>query len=111
MRTIRAMLGNDEKVWVYFDSKETCEQFLNMAVAEGFHFGELPVEKWCFGHVIAVHSNGDMGHLSLLVWCLSFSQKAEDCLRKADFKKYIEGYEDYLCRDAHFSAHIFSDHR
>ena len=38
------------------------EQFVNMAVTEGFHFGNLPVERWTFGYVIAVHSNGNMGH-------------------------------------------------
>ena len=67
MRTIREMLGNDEKVQVYPNSEDTWKKFTSMAVAEGFHFGELPVERWSFGYVIAVHSNGDMGHLPLFI--------------------------------------------
>ena len=74
MRTIREMLGNDEKVWIYINGEDTWKMFVNMAVTEGFHFGELPAEKWAFGHAVAVHSNGKMGHLPLFVWCLSFQK-------------------------------------
>lgn len=100
MRTIREMLANDEKVWVYFDSKETWEKFVEMACSEGFHFGDLPVEKWAVGFVVAVHSNGDMGHLSLFIWCMSFSNCANQP-RKIEFRKYIDGEEEYLCEESH----------
>lgn len=42
MRTIREMLENDEKVWVYLNNEDTWKQFVNMAETEGFHFGDLP---------------------------------------------------------------------
>jgi hypothetical protein len=96
------MLGNDEKVWVYLNSEDTWKLFVNMAVAEGFRFGELPVERWAFGYVIAVHSNGDMGHLPLFVWCRSFSPDFESCTRKVDFLSFVNGDEDFLCRKPHF---------
>ena len=104
MRTIREMLGNDEKVWVYLNSEDTWKQFVNMAVAESFRFGELPVERWTFGYVIAVHSNGDMGHLPLFVWCRSFSSDVESCPRKVDFLGFVNGDEDYLCRKPYFRS-------
>ena len=108
MRMIREMLGNDEKVWVYLNSEDTWRQFIDMAVAEGFHFGDLPVDKWTFGYVIAVHSNGNMGHLPLFVWCLSFQKDADNCPQKLDFEKYIKECEDYKCRDPHFRQRLFS---
>lgn len=104
MRTIREMLGSDEKVWVYLNSENTWKQFVNMAVAEGFRFGELPVEKWSFGYVVAVHSNGDMGHLSLFVWCQSFSADVDSCPRKVDFRRFINNYYDYYCYTSHFKT-------
>lgn len=104
MRTIREMLGNDEKVWVYLNSEDTWKQFVNMAVAEGFRFGEFPVERWAFGYVIAVHSNGNMGHLPLFVWRRSFSPDVENCPQKVDFSLYLNDQDDYCCNISHFKA-------
>ena len=108
MRTIREMFGNVEKVWVYLNSEDTWKQFVNMTVAEGFHFGGLPVERWTFGYVIAVHSNGDMGHLPLFVWCQSFLSEADSCSIKVDFQRFVDGAEDYLCTESHFNVAIAS---
>ncbi len=102
MRTIREMLGNDENVWVYLNSEDTWKKFTSMAVAEGFHFGGLPVERWAFGYVVAVHSNGDMGHLPLLIWCRSFSADVENCPRKVDFSLYLGNQDKYSCFTSHF---------
>lgn len=102
MRTIRELLGCDEKVWVYLNSEETWNEFARMAATEGFHFGELPVERWEFGYVIAVHSNGEMGHLPLFVWCLSFSSGTGSCPRKVSFLSYVNDEEEYLCKESGF---------
>lgn len=104
MRTIREMLGNDEKVWVYLNSEDTWKEFTSMAIAEGFHFGELSLEKWTFGHVVAVHSNGDMGHLPLFIWCRSFSADVENCPKKVDLEQLINNHYDYYCYTSHFKT-------
>jgi len=106
MRTIREMLGNDEEVWVYLNSENTWKEFAHMAVAEGFHFGELPVERWFFGYVVAVHSNGDMGHLPLLIWCRSFSADVWNCPQKVDFRRVITNEKDCSCKESHFHCDI-----
>ncbi len=51
MRTIREMLGNDEKIWVYLKNEDTWKEFAQMAAAEGFHFGELPFESLSLIHI------------------------------------------------------------
>ena len=49
MRSIRELLTTEEKVWVYIGNEELWADFLRSA--EGFTFGELPRDKWKFGHV------------------------------------------------------------
>ena len=104
MRTIREMLGTDEKVWVYIDSRETWERFASKALAEGFHFGVLPFERWRSGYVIAVHKSGEMGHLPLFAWCMSFSGNCTGSPVKMDMRKYLDGEKDYICHVPHFSG-------
>ena len=106
MRTIREMLETDEKVWVYLDSRETWDKFVGMAASEGFHFGELPAEKWTFGYTVTVHSNGEMGHFPLFIWCLSFA-KDENFTRKVDFRNYIEGSDECSCEESHFRMQLY----
>lgn len=106
MRTIREMLGTDEKVWAYINSANTWKEFSSMAVAEGFHFGELLVERWAFSYVFVIPSNGDMGHLPLFIWCRSFSADVENCPKKGDFKRFITNEEDCSCNESHFHCDI-----
>ena len=107
MRTIREMLGIDEKVWVYLDSSETWEKFVRMAVDEGFSFGKLPADEWKSGYVAAVHSNGSMGHLPLFIWCMSFVVGGAG-VRELDLRKYIEGAGDCNCESAHFRMRMYT---
>ena len=108
MRTIKEMLGSKENVWVYLDGKETWEKFVSMAVEEGFGFGDLPAENWNFGYVVAVHADGNMGHLPLMIWCRSFAADMENVPEKVDFSKYISGSDDYACTSSHIRAGIHS---
>ena len=59
MRNIKDLTKTNEKVWVYFDSEELCREFFKET---DLRFGDLPKEKWSAGYVIAVHSDGNMGH-------------------------------------------------
>ncbi|MDD7515473.1 hypothetical protein [Ruminococcus flavefaciens] len=104
MRSIRELLTTEEKVWVYIGNEELWADFLRSA--EGFTFGELPRDKWKFGHVIGVHSDGTMGHVSLFLWSCSFSENAENYPKKIDFSKFINGGSDYLCERSHFSGRL-----
>lgn len=106
MRTIRNITETNEKVWFYLDSTETWKKFSDTAEAEGFHFGSLPKEKWTSGYVVAVHSSGEMGHVPLFVWCISFSSACSESIRKIDFGKYISGEEEYDCIVPNFKGRI-----
>ena len=104
MRSIRKLLKSEETVWVYFDSHELCEEFFRRE--EGFRFGELARDKWKTGHVIAVHRDGTMGHLSLFIWLMSFSAGIESCPVKVDYRRFIGGEEDFFCHIPHFTCRM-----
>ena len=104
MRSIRELLENEETVWVYFDSEELCEEFFRSE--DGLYFGELPRDRWKTGNVIAVHRDGSMGHLPLFIWLMSFGAGRERCPVKVDYRRFISGEEDYLCRSSHFSCRM-----
>lgn len=108
MRTIRELLVNEKVVWMYLDNEEVCRDFYRQAHEEGFHFGDLPYEKWVTGYVVAVHANGEMGHLSMFVWTLSFAGKGPCSIRGShtpvDYQLYMAGEEDYICKSSHFTG-------
>lgn len=87
-KTIKQLVANREKVWVYLESETICKKFFKQAKMENFSFGELPYEKWVCGTLIAVHSNGQMGHAPYFVYSLLHSKK--DIV---DFRKYLD--DDY----------------
>ncbi|SEH72675.1 hypothetical protein SAMN02910265_02353 [Ruminococcus flavefaciens] len=101
MRTIKELLGTEEKVWFYIDSEELWQDFLELA--KDFCFGEMPREKWKFGYVIAVHSNREMGHVPVFIWCMSFGS-TEGVPVKYDLRKIIDGEEDIICNVPHFKG-------
>ncbi|MBP3242829.1 MAG: hypothetical protein J6L99_03135 [Ruminococcus sp.] len=106
MRTIKEIIGNNEKVWFYIDSPDTWEKFKALAIAEGFSFGSLPQDKWVYGNVVSVKNNGDMGHVPLFAWCMSFAKNVQNCPEKVDFAKYISGCEDFACTESHFKGAV-----
>ncbi|WP_296725411.1 hypothetical protein [Ruminococcus sp.] len=101
MRTIREILSEEEKVWLYFDSEELCRQFYEETE---FRFGDLPKEKWKTGYVIGVHSDGSMGHVPLFVWCMSFSSDSPSIPKRIDYRKFISGEGDYYCKESHIKG-------
>lgn len=111
MRTIRETLRSDKKVWVYLNNEKTWKQFVTMAVSEGFHFGNLPRDQWVFGHVIAVHSDGSMGHVSLFLWCRSFAADVVNFPRKIDFEKVICWDSDFYCENSHFVFRMIGSYK
>ena len=86
MRTIRDILSEEERVWLYFDTEELCRQFYEET---DLRFGDLPKEKWQTGYVIGAHSDGTMGHLSLYLWCRSFSSDSPTIPKRIDYRKLL----------------------
>ena len=106
MHNIKEFVSSKEKVWLYFRTEEICKEFFVKAKEEGFNFGEFPYEKWVPGILIAIHSDGRMGHLSLFIWTMSFNANVQGTPKRIDYEKYANGEEDYLCHEAHMTSSI-----
>lgn len=108
MRTIKELLVKDKIVWMYLDNEDVCKAFYKQAHEEGFHFGNLPYEKWATGYVVAVHDDGEMGHLPMFVWTMAFGSNGwrgiEGSHTPIDHQLYMAGEEDYICKRSHFSG-------
>ena len=106
MRNIKELVASEEKVWLYFRTKEICKEFFVRAKEEGFNFGQLPYEKWVCGTVIAIYGDGRMGHLPLFIWTMSFKSAVQGTPKRIDYEKYANGDDDYICREAHVNGSI-----
>lgn len=93
-RTLRQLVENTERKDIYLKDRETYMRFFRQAREEGFHFGDLPFEKWSAkGRIVVIHSDGEMGHVPYFHYhILQYPEKIEI----VDFKKYADGEENYL---------------
>lgn len=89
-RTLKQLVSEKEKVWVYLDSEEVCRCFFEQANAEGFCFGNLPYSEWVTDSLIAVHSDGQMGHPPYFVRMKLRSENTDI----VDYRKYSENSGD-----------------
>ena len=88
-RTLRQLVSEKEKVWVYLESAEICSEFFSQARAEGFSFGNLPYGEWVTGTLIAIHSDGQMGHAPYFAYSMLHSDRTDI----VDYRKFTEGKE------------------
>lgn len=90
-RTLKNLVAKEEKKLVYLKNSEVCTNFFEMAKKEGFHFGDLPPEKWVSDNLIAIHSEGEMGHPPYFVRAkLNF-----DSSDIVDFERYVSGEDNF----------------
>ena len=97
MRTIKALLGDNEKIWLNVDA--CAAEFAENAAAEGFRFsnGALPTKE-CIGPFIAVHADMTVANLAIVVWTMSFAGNAVGVPPRFSYDRYLRGEEDYVCR-------------
>lgn len=95
MRTIRELIKEEKKVYIYLRNKATEYRFISDAEREGITFGDgvKPTER-PIDDIMALH---DDGTICFLGWAgrmaYHYNQKN---IKRIDYEKYIEGLEDYL---------------
>ena len=96
MRTIKALLGDNEKIWLNVDA--CAAEFAENAAAEGFRFsnGALPTKE-CIGPFIAVHADMTIANLAIVVWTMSFAGNAAGVPPRFSYDRYLRGEEDCVC--------------
>lgn len=95
MRTIRNLIKEEKKVYVYLRNKATEYRFMSDAEREGITFGDgvKPTERQV-DDIMALH---DDGTICFLGWAGRMAYHySKDTVKRIDYEKYIEGFEDYL---------------
>jgi hypothetical protein len=89
-RTISALAGLGEKVYVLLRDDETGMAFLRAAEAEGFTFGDGVKPTLChYSRVMALHDDGTVGYVGA-VGNMAFGAKAAGIVR-IDYAAYLKG--------------------
>ena len=106
MKNIRELLEKEEYVWLYLEDDAACDELFAEAAENGYGFGALPRNEWVRGKFIALHADGQMGHLPAFVWHAAIYGRdriggAKPCI---DYRRFKAGDADPECREAHISA-------
>ena len=95
MRTIRELIGKEEKVYILLRNKPIRYRFMADAAMEGITYGDgIPFTDREVEDIMALQSDGTVcflgwaGHM-----CYHYS---EGSVLRIDYKRYISGAEDYL---------------
>ena len=109
MRLLKDLIKNNSTVWVYCESEDTQDQFLQQAESEGFLAlnGQKPTELF-HQHLYGINDDMTMGYLSNMIWCLTFQTGKDEHVR-IDYEKYLADEEDYVCHDTKLKRVRFSD--
>lgn len=100
MRTLKALVEENENVWIYCKDEPLQVRFLEQLEEEGFLAlnGQKPTEL--FHHQLyGINDDMTMGYLAVMIWWMTF--KDEDTHIRVDYEKYISGEEDYFCHTPH----------
>ena len=95
MRTIKELVKNEKKVYIYLRNRAAEYRFMSDAEQEGITYGDgvKPTER-PVDDIMALH---DDGTICFLGWAgrMAFHY-SKDNVKRIDYEKYIEGSSDYL---------------
>ena len=97
MRTIRNLIKEEKKVYIYLRDKATEYRFISDAEREGITFGDgvKPTER-PIDDIMALH---DDGTICFLGWAGRIAYHYnKNAVKRIDYEKYINGDVDYLIR-------------
>ena len=108
-RTIKDLIRDGERTYVYLSDDETGKRFLQNAEKEGFTFGDgvKPTERE-YATVMAIGADGTIGYVGAIGFTAFASGAAKigkDFLVRIDYRKYICGEEGYSIKDARSALH------
>lgn len=95
MRTIRNLIKEEKKVYVFLRNKATEVRFVNDAERESITFGDgvKPTERQ-IDDIMALHNDGT---ICFLGWAGRMAYHySKGKIKRIDYERYIEGLNDYL---------------
>lgn len=95
MRTIKELVKNEKKVYVYLRNKSIEYRFMSDAEQEGITYadGVKPTER-PVDEIMALH---DDGTICFLGWAGRMAYHySKGTIKRIDYEKYVQGLNDYL---------------
>ncbi|MGN1458535.1 MAG: hypothetical protein ACI4XP_11400 [Acutalibacteraceae bacterium] len=95
MRTIRNLINNEKKVYIYLPNDTIRHQFMNDAQQEGITFADnvKPTERLA-SEIMALKADGTICFVGF-VGRMCFHSNADNAVR-IDYEQYINGADDYI---------------
>lgn len=96
MRTLKALIDNNNTIWIYCKDKELAKSFLEQCENEGFLAlnGQKPTEL--FHHSFyGISDDMTMGFLSSMIWSMTLRNGNDNHVR-IDYEKFISGEDNYF---------------
>ena len=99
MRTIKNLLKNNGRVYVYLANTEIGHRFLQQAEAEGFTYGDgaKPMERE-YAEIMAINPDGTLNYVGTngrIAYGSGLRRIGDKLLIRIDFEKYLFGDNDY----------------
>lgn len=103
-RTLKELVKNNGRVYVYLKDSETGNQFMQQAESEGFTFtdGTKPTER-CYAEIMAVNRDITINFVGMngrIAFGSGAKTIGNEELIRVDFAKYANGESDYLYRNS-----------
>ena len=97
MRTIKELIGKEEKVYILLRSKAIRYRFMSDAALEGITYGDgVPATDREADDIMALQKDGT---ICFLGWAGRMCyHNSEGSVLRIDYERYISGLEDYLIR-------------
>lgn len=95
MRTIKDLVKNEKKVYIYLRNNATEHRFMSDAEREGIVYGDgvKPTER-PVDDIMALH---DDGTICFLGWAGRMAYHySKDTVKRIDYEKYVNGETEYL---------------
>lgn len=99
-RTLKELVENDDKVYVYLANSEIGNQFMQQAESEGFIFtdGTNPTGRRC-AEIMAVNSDITINFVGIngrIAFGSGVEKVGNQRLIRVDYGKYVNGESDYF---------------
>lgn len=105
MRNLTDLVKKHGRVWLFISNENRTKDFIKRATDEGFRYHNgSKISDRDNGVLWGLHEDLTVTHLSMMCWCLSYKCDPEKIPVRIDYRKYIDGEEDYICHKSPIKA-------
>ena len=105
MSKIKDLLDVHKRIWFYIDNDETGICFMQEVDEMGGKFVDgSAIKSHSCGKIMAFGCDNTVAYVSLMIWCMSFSEEHKNEILKIDYGKYIRGENNFILHSCNFKT-------